>query len=82
MFALVGIAGEDDLDAPDLNICRAGPTTTQTSATASVGAASMPHAANGSAGTDINAGRPRPQSDRSWPLRTQPGYRQGNAGRD
>src|SRR4051812_40687953 len=39
MFTLVGIAGEDDLDAPDLNVADAGPSTAE-NATPSVGAAS------------------------------------------
>ena len=31
LFALVGIAGEDDLDAPDLNVPNSGPVTAETS---------------------------------------------------
>jgi hypothetical protein len=48
MFTLVGIAGEDDLDGPDLNVANAGPTTAET-AIPSVGAASKPHPGNGRA---------------------------------
>ena len=33
LFTLVGIAGEDDLDAPDLNVANSGPATTETSVT-------------------------------------------------
>src|SRR5476649_2370710 len=39
LFTLVGIAGEDDLDAPDLNVCSAGPATAQTSVPSSIAAA-------------------------------------------
>src|SRR4249920_1311212 len=35
LFTLVGIAGEDDLDAPDLNVPNSGPAATETSITPS-----------------------------------------------
>jgi hypothetical protein len=41
LFTLVGIAGEDDLDAPDLNVANAEPVTTETSVAASIAAASQ-----------------------------------------
>src|SRR5262245_34578021 len=36
LFTLVGIAGEDDLDAPDLNVADSGPVTTQPSVTSNL----------------------------------------------
>jgi hypothetical protein len=51
LFTLVGIAGEDDLDAPDLNVANARPATTQPSVTSSVAAARKPTAGNGRGGT-------------------------------
>jgi hypothetical protein len=59
MFTLVGIAGEDDLDAPDLYISGSGPTGIHAAeASSSVPVASKPHLGNGRAG----AGVPRRQS--------------------
>ena len=58
MFTLVGIAGEDDLDAPDLNVSSSGPTSTEASATSSVALASKPRPGNGHAAV----GFPRGQS--------------------
>ena len=49
LFTLVGIAGEDDLDAPDLNIANSGPATTQPSVPSSIAAARPPHSGNGRA---------------------------------
>ena len=50
LFTLVGIAGEDDLDAPDLNIANSGPATTQPSVPSSIAAARTPHSGSGRAG--------------------------------
>jgi hypothetical protein len=46
LFTLVGIAGEDDLDAPDLNVANSGPATMQPSVTSSIVAARKPHSGN------------------------------------
>ena len=52
LFTLVGIAGEDDLDAPDLDIANSGPATTQTSVpTSTASATSQSPSGNGRAGS-------------------------------
>src|SRR5476651_1241629 len=51
LFTLVGIAGEDDLDAPDLNAAAPGPATMEASAPASIAAVGKPHSGDGRAGT-------------------------------
>ena len=53
LFTLVGIAGEDDLDAPDLNVANSGPAKTATSVTSSVAVARPSHSENGRAGTSF-----------------------------
>ena len=58
LFTLVGIAGEDDLDAPGLNVANSGPATTQASGLSSTAAARKPLAGNGCGG----AGFQRTQS--------------------
>jgi hypothetical protein len=58
MFTLVGIAGEDDLDAPDLDVVNPGPATAEAPVTTSIAAASKPHSGNGRA----RNGFKRPQS--------------------
>src|SRR5205807_7358890 len=50
LFTLVGIAGEDDLDAPDIDAAESGPTTTEASAPASIAIVRKPHSGNGRAG--------------------------------
>src|SRR5215203_1751712 len=48
LFALVGIAGEDDLDAPDLNITnQSGPPTAEGRQATSEAAAARPYSGNG-----------------------------------
>src|SRR4051812_42704038 len=47
LFTLVGIAGEDDLDAPDLNVASVGPATTQTSVPSSITAVLKSNSENG-----------------------------------
>ena len=50
LFTLVGIAGEDDLDAPDLNVVNPGPVTAQMPVLANVAAGTRkPHSGNGRA---------------------------------
>ena len=49
LFTLVGIAGEDDLDAPDLNVANSGPATAQPSPAPSIAAARKPYSGNGRA---------------------------------
>jgi len=50
LFTLVGITGEDDLDAPDLNVANSGPATTQMPAPANIAADTRkPHSGNGRA---------------------------------
>lgn len=53
LFTLVGIAGEDDLDAPDLNVANSEPATKATSVTSSVAAARPSHLGNGPAETSF-----------------------------
>ena len=51
MFTLVGIAGEDDLDAPDLNVSNSGPGIQDDSATSSIATSpASPIPGNGRAG--------------------------------
>ena len=47
LFALVGIAGEDDLDAPDLNVPNSGPVTAETSTSSTNTMPARPHSGNG-----------------------------------
>lgn len=47
LFALVGIAGEDDLDAPDLNVPNSGPVNTETSTSSPDTAPPRPPSGNG-----------------------------------
>src|SRR5712671_3677827 len=47
LFTLVGIAGEDDLDAPDLNVADSGPATTEPSVASGIAANKTPHSGNG-----------------------------------
>jgi hypothetical protein len=49
LFALVGIAGEDDLDAPDLKDSNAGPAAVETPATPTNPVAARSHSGNGRA---------------------------------
>ncbi len=49
LFALVGIAGEDDLDAPDLNVANSGPVTAETSTSSANTVPARPHSGNGRA---------------------------------
>lgn len=50
LFTLVGIAGEDDLDAPDLNVVNSGPATTQIPAPTNAAAGTgKPQSGNGRA---------------------------------
>ena len=49
LFALVGIAGEDDLDAPDLNVPNSGPATAETSTSSANTVPARPHSGNGRA---------------------------------
>src|SRR5438045_6758697 len=49
LFTLVGIAGEDDLDAPDLNAADARPATTEASAPASIAIVRKAHSGDGRA---------------------------------
>lgn len=50
LFTMVGIAGEDDLDAPDLNGANSGPAVAQASVTSGFAATSKPHSSNGRGG--------------------------------
>jgi hypothetical protein len=47
LFALVGIAGEDDLDAPDLNAPNSGPVTAETATSSTNTVPARPHSGNG-----------------------------------
>ncbi len=47
LFALVGIAGEDDLDAPDLNVPNSGPVTAETATSSANTVPARPHSGNG-----------------------------------
>src|SRR6185436_9807474 len=58
LFTLVGIAGEDDLDAPDLNVPSSGPAFMPSPPTVSA-AATRPHVGNGRANGGPNR-RPVP----------------------
>jgi hypothetical protein len=58
LFALVGIAGEDDLDAPDLNVPNSGPVNAETSASSADTVPARPHSGNGRG----QSGWKRPQS--------------------
>src|SRR4051812_4385749 len=51
LFALVGIAGEDDLDAPDPDAANSGSAPAQTSGTPSIAIARKAGSGNGSAGS-------------------------------
>ena len=53
LFTLVGIAGEDDLDAPDLNVANLGSATKATSVTSSVAAAKPSHSGHGRGGSSF-----------------------------
>src|SRR5207253_758120 len=48
LFALVGIAGEDDLDAPDVDDAKAGPVRMETSVAPSIAGARQSSSGNGS----------------------------------
>jgi hypothetical protein len=63
LFTLVGIAGEDDLDAPDLGVANSGPATTQTSVTSGIATAGKPGSGNGPATAAVR----RPQSAAAHP---------------
>src|SRR5436305_14870391 len=49
LFALVGIAGEDDLDAPNLNVPNSGPANAETSTSSADTVPTRPHSGNGRA---------------------------------
>jgi hypothetical protein len=61
MFTLVGIAGEDDLDAPDLDTANPGPATAGAPVPSRI-AAAKPHSGNGRAGGGggFQRGQPAP----------------------
>ena len=58
LFTLVGIAGEDDLDAPNLNVTNPAPATTHAPVASGNAAARKVHAGNGRAGSGFQ----RPQT--------------------
>ena len=73
LFTLVGIAGEDDLDAPDLPIAGAAPKVASPDQTAASEATQERQRAGAKAGERpprrLSTMRPRPRSERSsWPV--------------
>src|SRR5438874_4204131 len=50
LFTLVGIAGEDDLDAPDLNAADSRPATAEASTQAGIAIVRKPHSGDGRVG--------------------------------
>src|SRR5438045_2880113 len=65
LFTLVGIAGEDDLDAPDLNIPNAEPATAQPSVPSGFAGGNGPHSGNRQTGNGFQRARSVPPT---WPI--------------
>src|SRR4051794_19303288 len=64
LFALVGIAGEDDLDAPDLNAPNSGLATAETAPSSINTVPATPHSGIGRAADGVKRSQPAPPNGR------------------